>query len=82
MQENLTKGYIMLKWKEIAILNKKMNFCSLIKLIRDAEIVPHIISIEIFAENLVKIVPPVNNKEYDFYQKQKLQEIYEKNILD
>lgn len=60
----------MLKWKELAMLNKRMNMNSLIRFLRDSEIIPHIISIEQFTDSLVKVVPAVNNKEYEFYQKQ------------
>lgn len=59
----------MLKWDELAMLNKKINITSVIKFARDAEIIPHIMSIEVFAENLMKIVPAGNNKEYEFYSK-------------
>ncbi|CAD8089476.1 unnamed protein product [Paramecium primaurelia] len=82
MQENLQRGIIMLRWKEIWVQNKKMNMVSLVRFLRDAEIVPHILSIEQLEEILLKIIPPINNKEYDFFQKGHFIQIYEKNLSD
>lgn len=67
MHENLLKGYIMLRWYEIAIQNKKMNTSSLIRFARDADIIPNLLSIEQFEEILVKMIPPANNREHEFY---------------
>ena len=44
-----------------------MNMVSLVRFLRDAEIVPHILSIEQLEEILLKIIPPINNKEYEYF---------------
>ena len=69
MQDNLAKGYIMLRWYELAIQNRKMNTAAFIKFVREADIVPNILSIEQLEEVLMKMVPPANNREHEFYQK-------------
>lgn len=40
---------------------------SLVRFLRDSEIVPHILSIEQLEEILLKIIPAANNKEYEFF---------------
>jgi len=46
--------------------------------LREADIVPHIISIEQFEEVMMKMVPPANNKEHEFYSKGQIVHLYEK----
>jgi hypothetical protein len=45
--------------------------------VRDADIVPNILSIEQLEEILIKMVPPANNREHEFYSKGKPVELYE-----
>lgn len=55
-----------------------MNTQALLKFLRDADLVPHILSIEQFEEIMMKMVPPANNKEIEFYSKGHLVHLYEK----
>jgi hypothetical protein len=79
MQENLERRDIMLQWKELSIQNKKMTTPALVRFLRDADIVPHLISIETFEEVMMKILPPTNSREHEFYSKAQVVHIYEKD---
>ena len=48
------------------------------RFLRDADIVPHTLSIEQFEEIMMKMVPPSNNKEHEFYSKGQVVHLYEK----
>ncbi len=70
----------MLDWEELELLNKKMSTFSMVRFLKEAEIVPNLIGIETYKEIMSKMVPYVNNKEYDFYNRGFIIEIYEKDL--
>ncbi len=50
-----------IKLKEVTII--------IFRFVREADIVPNILSIEQLEEALMKMIPPANNKEHEFYSK-------------
>ena len=54
--ENLLYNKLLLDWSELALHNKKMNSFGLIKFLKEAEILPHLLSIEHFEDLMIKIL--------------------------
>jgi hypothetical protein len=78
--DNVKYGKMMLNWKEISVQNKKLNTLNFVRMLKEADVIPNIISIEQFAEMMSKIVPPIAFKEHGFYNNNIPTQIYEKDI--
>ena len=72
----------MLSWKEISVQNKKLTTPSLIRFLRDADIVPHLISLDDFELIMLKVLHPGNSKEQEFYSRNRILEIYDDAFKD
>jgi len=57
---------MMLNWKEITVQNKKMNTLNFVRFLKESDVIPNIISIEMFTEAVSKIIPPLAFKEHGF----------------
>ena len=78
MTENLFYQKILLTWKEILVQNKKMTMPALIRFLKESGIIGQI-NIEHCEEILMKMIPPQNTKEHEFYQKGTIVQLYEKD---
>lgn len=54
--ENLLYNKLLLDWSELSLHNKKMSSFGLIKFLKEAEILPHLLSIEHFEDLMIKIL--------------------------
>lgn len=63
------QGRLLLNQREVELQNKKMTAVSFIRLLKEADILPHLINIEQVDEILSRVVPPVNARENQFYYK-------------
>lgn len=80
LSENYHLDKIMLDWDELELLNKKMTTFSMVRFLKEAEIIPNLIGIETYKDIMSKMVPSVSNKEYDFYNRGFIVDIYEKEL--
>ena len=75
--ENVNAGKIMLFWREIELQNHHIPASCVLLFLREAEILPSKISVELVQDFLVRITPPTNGRESAFFMNNILREIYE-----
>ena len=56
ISENVGKKKFLLTWKELALQNKKLTTINVIRFFKNSELIPHEISIEVFADVLIKVL--------------------------
>jgi len=70
----------MLEWNEIKIQNKKMSSFGLVKLLKEADIVPGLVSPEHIGDIVVKITPAITIREHNFFHNNIICQIYDKDL--
>jgi hypothetical protein len=57
-----------------------MTTISFVRFLKESDILPHLINIEHVEDILSRVVPAVNPKEYEFYNKKFLVDSYSKDL--
>jgi len=76
--ENYRSHKLLLSWKELGLQKVRLSIRQFVTFLKEAEIVPNMISIEHIEEICTKTLPPIVPKEFDFYQKHGIVAIYER----
>lgn len=76
---NLNVGKKTVSWNDIEEKNTTMIARSFLKLCRYNHLIPSIMNVEGLHKFIEQTLPPITNGEYDFYEKEMLQEAYEKD---
>jgi hypothetical protein len=76
---NLNVGKKTVSWNDIEEKGTTMIARSFLKLCRYNHLIPSIMNVEALHKYIEQTLPPITNGEYDFYEKQMLQDAYDQD---